>query len=121
MRVLAKLYCRPSLRLAKETLACLKQHFWPGNVEELQHALERAVLATEGSCIEPSHLSPSINGTQDQGLRMAARARMSLAELERCYIEMVLREVRGRKGEAAAILGISRKTLLAKRRRYGLE
>jgi DNA-binding NtrC family response regulator len=46
---------------------------------------------------------------------------MTLEELERAYIAEVLDATRGKKGRAAEILGISRKTLLEKRKRYGLD
>ncbi|MCI0370353.1 MAG: hypothetical protein L0214_02980 [candidate division NC10 bacterium] len=46
---------------------------------------------------------------------------MTLEELEREYIRRVLRRVRGHKSRAARILGINRKTLLEKRKRYGID
>jgi len=46
---------------------------------------------------------------------------MTLAELERAYIAEILDFTRGKKSKAAAILGISRKNLLEKRKRYGLD
>lgn len=48
-------------------------------------------------------------------------ARPTLAELERRYLAIILKDVKGNQTEAAAILGISRKALWEKRKRYGLD
>ena len=63
----------------------------------------------------------SVQRSPTRAIAELADARMSLEDIERLYLERVLGLVGGRIGEAAAILGIHRKTLLDKRKRYGLK
>jgi len=105
--------------LSPEAATLLRRHPWPGNVRELEHVIERAVILWERGPIRPEELTVDLmavasDGVPDQEL-------LTLEELEREYIRRVLRRVRGHKSRAARILGINRKTLLEKRKRYGLE
>lgn len=105
--------------LSPEALDLLLRYPWPGNVRELEHTIERAVILSEGPTLRPEDIGLDLlalgiaDGSEEEG--------MTLRELEREYIRRVLKKVRGRKGRAAKILGINRKTLLEKRRRYGLD
>jgi len=93
----------------------LVNYAWPGNIRELRNALERAVLLEENTTIRAASLPLSDLVTT------AARAEWTLAELEAHYIREVLRATRSNYSRAAEILGINRKTLLEKRKRYGIE
>jgi DNA-binding NtrC family response regulator len=108
---------RPTEGLTDEALDLLMRYPWPGNVRELEHAIERAVLVADGPLLRPEHFTLDF-------VAAAATAPedtlMTLEGLEREYIRRVLWRVRGHKGRAARILGINRKTLLEKRKRYGL-
>ena len=95
----------------------LEQYEFPGNIRELRNALERAIVMTAGQEITPDAL-PSSWFTS----RPSKHTKMpSLEDVERDYIAEVLRQTRGKKVKAAKILGISRKTLLEKRKKYGLQ
>jgi DNA-binding NtrC family response regulator len=98
----------------------LVDYTWPGNVRELRNVLEHAILSVDGREIDADDLRLDAPGAE-AAIEQAAAGRMSLKELEAAYIERVLRETGGNRTRAAAILGISRKALLEKRRRYGLE
>jgi DNA-binding NtrC family response regulator len=111
---------RSAPALTREAAAALQGHGWPGNVRELRHVLERAFLSTDGDRLDAADLALEILDPRLQ-IQPGQAARPTLAALERQYIEFVLRDVRGRQTRAAAILGISRKALWEKRRRYGLE
>ena len=121
LRDAAKQAGRPVPRLTAAAHARLRAHTWPGNVRELQHALNRAVLAAPGVSIDAGDLPLE---AQPPETLFAARdgdeKRPSLAALERRYVELVLSEARGSQTRAARILGISRKALWEKRKRYGL-
>jgi DNA-binding NtrC family response regulator len=93
----------------------LVHYAWPGNIRELRNALERAALLEENEKIGASSLPLSDLVTT------AARAGWTLADLEAHYIREVLRATRSNYSRAAEILGINRKTLLEKRKRYGIE
>jgi DNA-binding NtrC family response regulator len=94
----------------------LRSHPWPGNVRELRNAVERAALVEEGERISSGSLPPSADV-----IEVAARSGWTLDELESHYIREVLRRTRSNYSKAAEILGINRKTLLEKRRKYGIE
>lgn len=113
----AEIHRRPRLQLELTALAALETYSFPGNVRELRNLMERAIQNATGTQVQlldlPSQVRESFAG--------AARNRMSLEDLERAYISEVLGHTRGKKTMAAKILGISRKTLLEKRKRYGLD
>ncbi|HLH31621.1 MAG TPA: sigma-54 dependent transcriptional regulator [Terriglobia bacterium] len=96
--------------------AVFEQYEFPGNIRELRNALERALLMTAGQEITPESLPTSWYTATHSSTKLP-----SLEEMEKNYIAEVLRQTRGKKVKAAKILGISRKTLLEKRKRYGLE
>jgi DNA-binding NtrC family response regulator len=95
----------------------LVEHRWPGNVRELRNVIDRAVLVEESDVITTASL-PAL--TSDF-VAAASSNHWTLDELEARYIREVLRQTKSNYSRAAQILGINRKTLLEKRRRYGLE
>ncbi len=108
---------KPIEGLTNEALDLLVRYPWPGNVRELEHAIERAVLIAEGPVLGPEHFTLDLVAA---AMTAPEDALLTLEALEREYIRRVLWKVRGHKGRAARILGINRKTLLEKRKRYGL-
>ena len=104
-----------STKLAEECQAVLLNYDFPGNVRELRNGLERAVLMSSNGRITPGSLPPNWLVARGPG-KMP-----SLEDIEREYIAEVLNRTRGKKTKAAEVLGISRKTLLEKRKKYGME
>jgi DNA-binding NtrC family response regulator len=100
---------RPAPALADQALGWMGEHAWPGNLRELRNVLERALVLGDGGPLEPAP-PPALAG---------ARPR-PLAEAEREEIAKALAYTRGHQGKAAALLGISRKALWEKRKRYGI-
>lgn len=103
-------------KLHANCLEILQQYEFPGNIRELRNALERATLMAPGHEITPELLPASWYTSRPPQAKMP-----SLEEIERNYIAEVLKQTRGKKVKAAKILGISRKTLLEKRKKYRLE
>lgn len=100
------------IEISPETNKKLKAYRWSGNVRELENVIERAtVLATNG-IIEVNHLPEVINQISEQKA-------LSLEEVEKLQIKRVL-QIAKDYDEAARILGVDRKTLLNKRKKYGL-
>lgn len=105
--------------VSHEAMDILTEYAWPGNVRELEHTMERILILEETDRIMPANLPSFI--TQRQGeLQMFSETPVSLEELEKKYIAFVLKRTRGKKIEAARILGINRKTLAAKIQKYGI-
>jgi two-component system response regulator AtoC len=123
LRVIARRDKRPGLALSPAAEAALQRYWWPGNVRELRHTVEHAVLALDPgrTTIDGADLPMEISDDPRAYFAKDGETRPTLEEVERRYIELVLRESRGNQTRAATVLGISRKALWEKRRRYGLK
>jgi transcriptional regulator with PAS, ATPase and Fis domain len=122
-------------RLTPEALTCLRNFSWPGNVRQLQNAIEYAVVLakedviTEGSLppevMRPGglHETPPLEVEADAGAEGqpgGPAATLNLDDRERQAIQQALDQTRGNKLRAARILGIHRPTLYNKMKRYGI-
>jgi DNA-binding NtrC family response regulator len=116
---LAKRHGRTPLRLSPDALTALEGYSWSGNVRELGHVLERAFVNARGTTLTADDLPPSL-ASPEPIVAGATSERPTLEELERRYVAVVLKDTRGNQSRAAEILGISRKALWEKRKRYGL-
>jgi two-component system response regulator AtoC len=96
---------------SEEAMALFRRHSWPGNVRELENVIERALAMSKDGIILPSDLPPEVNQAQRVAPPGLIDDRPTLSELERRYIELVLKETAGNKKRAAEILGIDRRTL----------
>src|SRR2546426_2380147 len=116
---------RPNLDLAGEARQLLQSHSWPGNVRELRNCLERAGSLSQGDMIEASQIlsgaekSEVIESRSGQAAATTPQsAPVTLEQLEREHILRILKESDGNRERAAAILGISSRTLYRKLREY---
>ncbi len=96
-------------------LEAMRQYSWPGNIRELENAIERAVVVGKGRQIKPGDLPfvATAMGTLETGS-------LSLEEMERRYIAQVLASENGHISNAAKVLRINRSTLYHKIKKYGL-
>jgi DNA-binding NtrC family response regulator len=106
---LGERFSRPGLELHPRAAAWMAHDTWPGNLRQLRNVLERAMLTTDGTMLDPPP-------PPESGKSMPA----TIAEAERVAIVAALAASRGHQGKAAALLGISRKGLWEKRKRYGI-
>jgi two-component system response regulator HydG len=112
-----------SFRIEPETMDAMMRYTWPGNVRELEHAIERAIaLSGPNDVLARDH----ILGSKPIPERRPAPGRVTelsdaVAEAERAAIRAALEHTRGRKAEAARILGISRKNLWEKMKHHGMD
>jgi two-component system response regulator HydG len=104
--------------ISPDAMDLLVRHDWPGNVRELENTVERLVVLSSGPYLEPADLV--FAGTI---LTPAAEASagVSLKDLERDHIIQTLQRYDGHKSETARALGIDRKTLREKLKRYNIE
>ncbi len=106
-------------RFSAEAESVLRGYLWPGNVRELRSVVERCALVVSSGEVPPSALPPQLV-EQPQALWAGRERRPTLKDVEQAYIRWVLDAVGGSQTRAAAVLGISRKALWEKRRRYGI-
>jgi two-component system, NtrC family, response regulator AtoC len=114
---LAAVHGREGATLSDATRHTLENYQWPGNIRELKNAIERALIFGKNATITPEDLPEGIR-TSDSGVVAGMR---SLEEIERDAIQKTLEGTHYKITKAAEILGISRKTLLDKRKKYGLQ
>jgi transcriptional regulator with PAS, ATPase and Fis domain len=134
---------RPGLSFSAETTEILERYDYPGNVRELENAIEHAVALAEGEVIRPADLPTALRtprmlpgremetveagrGAPASPTRVAepvadTRDEWSLADVEKEHIQRVLARHKGNATSAAKQLGISRTTLWRKLREYGLQ
>jgi DNA-binding NtrC family response regulator len=115
---------RPALALSTEAQQRLNAYDWPGNVRELRNTLERAAALTTADTLEADQLLPPTTQPRTQADAQAGaplHVPPTLDELERQHILRVLAEAAGNRERAAAILGISARTLYRKLREYETE
>ena len=106
--------------LAPEALELLRAYAWPGNIRELQNVIESAVIIAEGPVIQAQDLPVAVRGAaQCAGVDLAED--MSLEELERRYISVLLERFEGHRAKVARVLKISERNLYRKLRAYHLE
>jgi DNA-binding NtrC family response regulator len=114
-------------KLSPSAVRVLMEYDWPGNVRELEHVLEGAVLLSTGETIEVNdlamyfHRSDRPQRAGESGPPPPAGDAGSLEELEREHIERMLRQYNYSRTKTADALGISKKTLYLKIKRYGLK
>ena len=108
---------KPTPQFSDDALQVLQNYHWPGNVRELENVIHRLIVMTDEKLVDVPDL-PSL-------MRFKALSRTgfhrTLAEVEAEYIRNVLINVNNNKTRAAEILGIDRKTLRAKLKRYSID
>lgn len=112
---LGERFGRPGLTLAPAALAWFPDYAWPGNLRELRNLLERTLVMSTGGGHDPA---APLDPPPPQGA-IESRPRPLLA-VEQEAIRRALAYTRGNQREAAELLGISRKALWEKRKRYGI-
>jgi len=93
--------------LSPEARSILEEHAWPGNIRELQNALQFALAKCQGHMIEPQHLPPTLQ----LGMFKPSTVQRREPKLQAMNVARALRKTEGNKQKAAEILGVSRSTL----------
>jgi two-component system, NtrC family, response regulator AtoC len=125
-RALPDLGMEPVPPASPEVIAALAEHRWPGNVRELEHVVRR-LLIDAGTLSDAAaarrllrNQAPLAAGAGRAAPEAGGSAGATLDGAERAHIEAVLAATQGNRSAAARILGVERKTLLRKLRRFGI-
>lgn len=116
------IYCKKyniqKKRISAGTIKRLQMHDWPGNIRELQHAVERAVILSESNILEPHDffMDDSSNSKNES----FAPDNMNLNEVEKLLIRKVVDKHGGNISRAAKELGLTRASLYRRIEKYGL-
>ena len=121
--------------LSRAARDVLLLHQWPGNIRELQNAIERALIVSDGGLLAADQLgimakrdrpadalaAATFSGIVPEADGVTPPAAEPLAELEKRSIAAALARARGNKSRAAALLGLSRRQLYTRLKRFGLD
>lgn len=105
-------------RLSEGALTRMHKHAWPGNIRELQHAIERAVILSNSNVLQPEDFNfTPVAGKEDGQLSLDA---YNLEEVEKLLIRKVLKKYNGNITQAASELGLTRSSLYRRLEKHGL-
>ncbi|HNW53067.1 MAG TPA: sigma 54-interacting transcriptional regulator, partial [Bacteroidales bacterium] len=114
IRKFAARYGKSNLRLSQTAADKLIAYPWPGNIRELQHTIEKAVILSDGPVLKPEvFLFKPLTTSK-------IKADVTLEEMEKQLIAGVLQKAEGNLSLAAQKLGVTRQTLYNKIKKYGL-
>ncbi len=116
LRQYGDIYNKTNLRFSDEAEKKLTSLPWYGNIRELQHAIEKAVILSDGGMIAAEDIDGGNQTRREKPLEEV----QTLDEMESRMIEKTIKECEGNLSVVAARLGISRQTLYNKIKRYGL-
>ncbi|MFO7369790.1 MAG: sigma-54 dependent transcriptional regulator [Bacteroidales bacterium] len=113
-------YEKPALEMTGDAYDALTEYHWPGNIRELKHTIEKAVILCETDNLKPSDLGLRSSNINLYAAREIDREIGSLSDIERNAIIRALEKFDGNVTKAAKMLEISRTTLYSKARDYGI-
>jgi DNA-binding NtrC family response regulator len=118
LQIYCKKYNMPLKRISSSTLKRLEKHNWPGNIRELQHSVERAVIMSESQVLEPNDFF--LSQMDDSSSTDISSTTLNLEETEKILIRKVIDKHGGNISKAAKELGLTRASLYRRIEKYGL-
>src|SRR5690606_5768367 len=112
-------YDKSVSKISEAAVARMHKHPWPGNIRELQHAIERAVILSNSQVLQPE----DFNFTANMGVKEDGQLNLdqfNLEEVEKLLIRKVLKKYNGNITQAASELGLTRSSLYRRLEKYGL-
>jgi DNA-binding NtrC family response regulator len=105
-------------KISEGAMARMHKHPWPGNIRELQHSIERAIILSGSSVLQPEDFNFAPAASKDDG--QLALEQYNLEEVENLLIRKVLKKYNGNITQAASELGLTRSSLYRRLEKYGL-
>jgi DNA-binding NtrC family response regulator len=119
LELFSKKYQKPELKFSKTIEKALFDYPWPGNIRELQHAIERAVILADNATIMPYDLIPQNAGAYPVD-RIEKNNNLNLEEVEKQLINKALQQHNGNISQASKELGLTRAALYRRMEKYGI-
>jgi DNA-binding NtrC family response regulator len=119
LKYYAEKYSKSVSKINEGAMTRMHKHNWPGNIRELQHAIERAVILSNSNVLQPEdfNLTQGTQGKEDGQLNLE---QYNLEEVEKLLIRKVLKKYNGNITQAASELGLTRSSLYRRLEKYGL-
>jgi len=113
-------YNKQVSKISDAALSRMQKHSWPGNIRELQHALERAIIMSNSQILQPEDFNfsaPTQNNNETENVTLD---QFKLEDVEKILIRKVLKKYNGNITQAASELGLTRSSLYRRLEKYGL-
>ncbi len=109
--------------ISEEALEICTKYDWPGNIREVENAIESAVVLSDGECILPEHLPglPHASAIEPAAVPVQGSLKDSRGQAEKRLIQQALLESGGNRRRAAEALGVTVRTIQYKIKKYGLQ
>lgn len=120
LTIYARKYKKKAYKLSDAALRRLEKHSWPGNIRELQHAVERAVIMSGESVIQPEDFNFNVNATTKGKEASIVLDQFNMEDVERVLIKKVLAKNNGNVTHAASEIGLTRSSFYRRLAKYGL-
>ena len=117
----ARLHKRQIRRISTPAIDMLVSYHWPGNVREMENALERSVLMCEGQVIHAHHLPPSLQTAEASGTVTRVSLVDAVVAYEKDLIQDALKTTRGNRAKAARLLDATERILNYKIKKYAID
>jgi len=112
-------YDKPVTKISEGAMSRMHKHPWPGNIRELQHAIERAIILSSSNVLQPEDFNfTTASSTKEDG--QLSLEQYNLEEVEKLLIRKVLKKYNGNITQAASELGLTRSSLYRRLEKYGL-
>jgi DNA-binding NtrC family response regulator len=111
-------YEKSVAKISDGALARMHKHAWPGNIRELQHSIERAVILSNSSVLQPEDFNFTSAANKEES--QLSLEQYNLEEVEKLLIRKVLKKYNGNITQAATELGLTRSSLYRRLEKYGL-
>ncbi|MDX5477883.1 MAG: sigma 54-interacting transcriptional regulator, partial [Cyclobacteriaceae bacterium] len=118
--IYGKKYNKDIRKAGEALIKRMQKYHWPGNIRELQHSIERAVIMTTHSVLQPEDLFMSKQLLPERNEEMVSLDHLNIEDVEKILIRKALQKHNGHITRAADELGLTRSSLYRRLERYGL-
>lgn len=120
LRIYAKKYTKVAYKISAAALKRLEKHSWPGNIRELQHSIERAVIMCNEAVLQPEDFNFNVRATSKEKDASIVLDKFNMEDVERILIKKVLAKNGGNVTHAASEMGLTRSSFYRRLEKYGL-